>query len=72
MPSDIHCLRTPTVETFTAFLRLPSGFDATPVLEEGVEADTQSTCLITETNVQGKIIAYYSNLKKKTQSESKI
>ena len=53
---DIHCLQTPTVETFTAFLRLPGGgFTAKPVLEEATEAmDTQATCLITETNVDGE------------------
>ena len=32
--ADIHCLRTPTQERFTAFLRLPTGFNAAPVLED--------------------------------------
>ena len=32
--TDIHCLRTPTQERFTAFLTLPSGFNAAPVLED--------------------------------------
>ena len=31
---DIHCLRTPTRERFTAFLRLPTGFNSAPVLED--------------------------------------
>ena len=32
--ADIHCLRTPTQERFTAFLRVPSGFNSAPVLED--------------------------------------
>ena len=32
--ADIHCLRTPTQERLTAFLRIPSGFNSAPVLED--------------------------------------
>ena len=51
--SDIHCLRTPNIETFTAFLRLPDDLGSVPVLEEMPERDKESTCLIAETNTRG-------------------
>ena len=50
---DIHCLRTSTLETFTAFLQLPPGFEARPVLEE-LEGETlPDECIISETNIPG-------------------
>ena len=52
--ADIHCLRTQRLETFTAFLTLPSGFTSRPVLEEHrPELDGSEACLITPTNVDG-------------------
>jgi len=62
--SDIHCLRTSNVETFTAFLRVPDGFATVPVLEntkaaaadgEGHAGDP-TMCLITRTNID-KVMA---------------
>ena len=50
---DIHCLRTSTLETFTAFLQLPPSFKAQPVLEE-LEGETlPAKCIISETNIPG-------------------
>ena len=52
--SDIHCLRTSTTERFSAFLRLPSGLTATPVLEdvrrELLAPDSQE-CLVSPVNL---------------------
>ena len=51
--SDIHCLRSSTLRSFTAFLRPPEGFNTKPVLEERPAARTSAKCTIAETNVAG-------------------
>ncbi len=48
---DIHCLRTPKLETLTAFLHMPEGFSTAPVLESSTAADS-NLCLITRTNAE--------------------
>jgi hypothetical protein len=51
--SDIHCLRTSTLETLTAFLHMPEGFSSAPVLESSSLVRTDpNLCLITRTNVE--------------------
>jgi hypothetical protein len=50
---DIHCLRTATIETLTAFLHMPEGFSTAPVMETSALAKSDpNLCLITRTNVE--------------------
>ena len=51
--TDIHCLRTATIETLTAFLHMPEGFSTAPVMETSALAKSDpNLCLITRTNVE--------------------
>ena len=53
--SDIHCLRTETMETFTAFLRIPNGFGSIPALEDSKRQADSTLCLLTKTNIENVI-----------------
>ena len=49
---DIHCLKTATIETLTAFLHMPEGFSTAPVLETSLASSDSNLCLVTRTNVE--------------------
>ena len=44
-------MKTPKLETLTAFLHLSEGFSTAPVLEASAASDA-SLCLVTRTNVE--------------------
>ncbi|XP_040572825.1 uncharacterized protein [Lepeophtheirus salmonis] len=51
--SEIHCIQSSNIQSFTAFLRLPESFKSIPVLEAKTPPKASSdVCLITKTNVE--------------------